>query len=244
MIYHVYQPTVLGEKRWGYYYRVDGRKKSRRQGSSNAQVACQEDVESWIRELREGEIGGKITIREIAEHLFDGDGEWARRQARRRDGKPLARNTLYEHAMIVRKHIIPKLGDEAIVDVDSNTIEDFLYSLEISNKTRRNVATTLLAVLKQAQRKRIIKSIPPIEMPQKKSRKPNILTLEDLRELFPGIERPCGRSGRLARKGGGSLPRPVLPSQPALRRCFLGAPPPGGSSRGPSSFTATRGSSW
>jgi integrase len=186
MIYHVYQPTLYGQKRWGYYYRMDGKRKTIvKDPRTKKPFASQEDVESWIRELREEESSAPIKVREIAEHLFDVDGEWAKRQARRRDGRPLAPQTIYEHGMIVRKHIIPKLGDEAVVDVTADMIEDFLYSLEISNRTRQNVATTFLAVLRQAQRKRIIKSVPLIEMPQKKSRKPNIFTLEDLRKLFP-----------------------------------------------------------
>jgi hypothetical protein len=87
--------------------------------------------------------------------------------------------------MHVRKHFIPAIGSRRIAEVDTQLVDDFLFSLDISNRTRWNVASTLQAILKEAVRRRIIKALPLFELPQKKSRKPNILTLEDLRRLFP-----------------------------------------------------------
>ena len=135
MTYHVYQPTIEGEKRWGYYCRIDGRKKTViKYPRTRKPFASQEDVESWIAELREGEAGGQVKVKDVAEHLFDAEGEWATRQARRREGRRLAQNTLYEHAMIVRKHIIPRLGEEAIVDVKSDISR--ISCIPLSSPTR------------------------------------------------------------------------------------------------------------
>jgi len=114
--------------------------------------------------------------------MFVSDGPWAQRRQRRRNGRPLAHNTLYEHGMHVRKHIIPAIGRERICDVDTQMIGDFLDDLAMSNRNRRNVASTLQLIFKEAVRRRIIKAIPLMELP---SKKPNILTLEDLRKLFP-----------------------------------------------------------
>ncbi len=55
----------------------------------------------------------------------------------------------------------------------------------MSNRGRRNVAATLIKVLKEAKRRQIIQVIPDVELPGKQSSKPSTLTLEELKQLFP-----------------------------------------------------------
>ena len=187
-IYYISHNTVAGSKRWGYYFFDD---KGKRRTTilhprTRKPFKTEADVEGWLEELRGREVeGSNVTVGELAKYLFLPDGPWAQRQARRRDDRPLAQNTLYEHAMHVRKHIIPAVGGRRVAELDTQMVDDFLYSLDLSNRTRWNVASTLQAILKEAVRRRIIKALPLFELPQKKSRKPNILTLEDLRKLFP-----------------------------------------------------------
>lgn len=187
MKYHPFHPTVDGKKRWGYYFTSEGKDHQvivhPRTGKP---FATRKDVERWLDELRSREVeGSDVTMEEISKFLFAADGPWAERQTRRRDGRPLSKNTIYEHQMNVRRHIVPAIGKERVADVDTLTIDELLYSLDLSNRTRWNVASTLTAIFKEAVRRRIIRSVPMIELPQKKTNKPNILTLEELRKLFP-----------------------------------------------------------
>jgi integrase len=151
-------------------------------------------VEYYIEELRASSVHGfGATVGELAKHMFMPDGPWAQRQARRRDGRDLAAHTLQEHELNARLHIIPAIGLEAIRDVDTQMIDRMLYLLDLSNRARRNIAGTLRAVLKEAVYRRIISAVPPIELPEKKSKKPAVLTLEELRELFPTGRRALQR---------------------------------------------------
>ncbi len=188
MIYHVFQPTIRGEERWGYYYRVAGKKKKViKDPRTRKPFASQDDVESWIAQLRalESDTGPKLA--EVAEHLFDEGGEWSKRRARKRDGKPLAKNTLYEHDLITKEYIIPGLGNEAVVDIDYQMIDDWIYSedVDVTNSFRRNILSTLRQVLKECVRLRLIKAIPYMEFPTKNNRKPSPLTLHETNLLFP-----------------------------------------------------------
>jgi len=201
MVYHVYHPTVQGEARCGYYFREAGRKtcviKHPRTGQKFRNDA---DVERWLDELRSREVAGSTaTVSELGRYLFLPDGPWAQRQARRRDGHPLSPQTLREHELNARRHILPAIGRERVCDVDTQMIDELLYALDLSNRSRRNVAGTLQAILKEGVRRRIIRVLPPIELPDKKSRKPAVLTLDQLRALFPrsrkelmGIWEPAG----------------------------------------------------
>jgi hypothetical protein len=113
------------------------------------------------------------------------DGPWAQKRARKRNNKPLASGTLYEHAMIVKRHIIPELGQKRIGEVDMQMVDDWLYSLDVGNSMRRNIASTMRLVLKEAVRRRIIQALPLIELPAKGGRKPSTLTPSELALLFP-----------------------------------------------------------
>jgi integrase len=186
VIYHVYQSTVEGEKRWGCYYRIGKHKKTAiADPRTKKPFASQVDVESWIRELRSQEETAAVTLAEVGTHLFEPDGEWAKRRARRLNKKSLSEGTLYEHAMIVRKYINPWIGQEPVVDVDFQVVDDWIYEVDVSNSFRRNLISTLRLVLKEAVRRRILKAVPYTELPGKGGRKPSTLTLAEIDLLFP-----------------------------------------------------------
>jgi integrase len=195
MRYKVYRPVVAGEKRWGI--RVVSPEGSRRSlirdpGSGEA-FRSRAEAERCIEAIRGSDVQGPaVTVEELARYMFQADSQWAERQKRRRGGRPLAVQTLREHELNVRLHIVPAIGARRIGTVDTRMVDEMLYSLELSNRTRRNVASTMTAVLKEAVRRRIIQAIPMIELPEKRSRKPSVLTMEELGQLFP-----TGRQGLL-----------------------------------------------
>lgn len=226
MVYRVYRPTIAGEKRWGYFFwENDKRKCVIKNPRSGEGFLTKRDVEEWIAVLHDqNESGTGTQVKDLSRYLFLPDGQWALRQARRRDGRPLAAQTLVEHEANVRNHIVPALGEERLADIDTQTIEDFLYSLDMSNRTRRNVASTLMVVLKEAVRKRVIKAVPVFELPNKRSRKPSILILKELKALFPQEKQELARIWAPSIKG----QRPHEPKEArfALAACaatmFLG----------------------
>lgn len=187
MVYTVNHVTRRGVRSW--MIRVNDGGKIRRihvHPETLEPFGTKADARRYIEEMRGAHTSSAgARVEELARYMFSPDGEWAQRQARRRDGRILAPHTIAEHELNARKHIIPTIGQQTIRDVDTQMIDRMLYSLDLSNRARRNVAGTLRAILKEAVYRRIISAVPPIELPEKKSRKPSVLTLEELRALFP-----------------------------------------------------------
>jgi len=187
MIYHVFRPSVHGKKRWGYYYQEKGRRRTVvKHPRTGRHFTSRTDVESWIRQLQDGEVSGSsATVRQVAEFMFLPTSEWAQRRARQRDGQELSPHTLYEHHTIVQRHILPEWGDDRLADLRVAELEDWLYDLDVSNRYRRTIAGTWNLILKRAERSGILPMAPRLELPSKTSRKPDILTTDMLKKVFP-----------------------------------------------------------
>ncbi len=187
MRYRVFRPTVQGERRWGYYWRDRGRLHQKiRHPETGEPFPTRASVERWISEQRAAPVKHPgATVAEVGEAMFDATSPWALRQARRRDGRPLAAHTLAEHELNFRLHIEPAIGAEPLEAVDMQMVAALLDGLDLSSRARRNVAATLRTILKDGVYRRIISTIPLMELPSKKSRKPSVLTVDELRLLFP-----------------------------------------------------------
>jgi len=117
--------------------------------------------------------------------MFLPTSEWARRRARQRDGQELSPHTLYEHNSIVQRYVLPEWGDDQLADLRAPELEDWLYDLNVSNRYRRTIAGTWNMIFKVAERKGILPVAPRLELPSKASRKPDILTTDMLKKVFP-----------------------------------------------------------
>ncbi len=187
MRYSVDRPQIRGVLRWRLSI-TEGTRRKRLivHPETGRPFASRGDVERYIEELRANAVRGfGATVGELGKHMFKPDGPWAQRQAKKRGNRRLAPHTLQEHELNYRLHIEPEIGDEVLRDVDTQMIDQMLYANDLSNRTRRNLAGTMQAILKEAVYRRIISALPPIELPDKRSRKPSVPTLEELRELFP-----------------------------------------------------------
>jgi len=187
MIYYVYRPTVRGKKRWGYYYREKGRKKTViKHPHTGNPFHTRNEVEMWIRQLQDGETSGYgTTVRQVAEFMFLPTSEWARRRARQRDGQELSPHTLYERNTIVQRYVLPEWGDDHLADLRAPELEDWLYDIDVSNGYRRTIAGTWNMIFKVAERKGVLPVAQRLELPSKTSRKPDILTTDMLKKVFP-----------------------------------------------------------
>lgn len=187
MIYHPIHPTVKGKKRWGYYWRERGKRKVCIIHPHTRQpFQTKREVELWIQQLQNGEAtGSAVTVRQVAEFMFLPTSEWARRRVRQRDGQELSPHTLYEHNTIVQRYVLPEWGEDRLVDLRAPELEDWLYDLDVSNRYRRTIAGTWNMIFKIAERKGIMPVAPRLELPSKTSRKPDILTTDMLKKVFP-----------------------------------------------------------
>ncbi len=187
---HPCRPTVNAEKRWGYYWRDPAGKKHVRLKNPHTGYTFETKAErdAFLHDERNrAASGSSVTIGQIAEHLFDAEGEWARQRARERGGRPLSAGTLREHRSNVRIYIIPGLGNQKVVDIDLYMIKQWAFSdaVDISNAHRRNLFVTLRCILEEACLRRIIKAVPLFPRLSKGSSKPSIPTRGELDRLFP-----------------------------------------------------------
>lgn len=189
MRYYIYRPTVRGVKRWGYWFYDENNKKKKilQNPQTGKRFETRRDIENWIRylERRDDSFTTSVTVDDISSYLFEPGSPWIDRQTRRRDGRPLAQKTIEMHRHITKTFITPRWKDVPITDVTSTKIEDWLYSLEASNRYRTLVAQTFAIILREAKRKGAVETLPAIEMPQGKAAKPYIPTQEELFKLFP-----------------------------------------------------------
>jgi integrase len=187
MVYHLIHRFIRGKKRWGYYWRERSKRVVRIVHPRTGQpFRNKREVELWIRELQDGEsVGYGVTVRQLAEFMFLPTSEWANRRARQRDGQELSPHTLYEHNTIVQRYVLPEWGNDYLVDLRAPELEDWLYDLDVSNRYRRTIAGTWNMIFKIAERKGILAVAPRLELPSKTSRKPDILTAEMLKKVFP-----------------------------------------------------------
>lgn len=187
MVYHIIHRFIRGKKRWGYYWREKGKRIVRVVHPRTRQpFRTKKEVELWIKQLPGGEATGYgDTVRQVAEFMFLPTSEWARRRARQRDGQELSPHTLYEYNTIVQRYVLPEWGDDQLADLRAPELEDWLYDLDVSNRYRRTIAGTWNMIFRIAERKGILPVAPRLELPSKASRKPDILTTEMLKKVFP-----------------------------------------------------------
>jgi len=186
-IYRLFHPTIKGKRWWGYYYREHGKRKTViKHPITGKSFHSRNEVEMWIRQLQDGESTGySATVRQLAEFMFLPTSEWARRRPRQRDGQELSFHTLYEHNTIVQRYVLPEWGDDQLAELRAPELEDWLYNLDVSNRYRRTIAGTWNMIFKVAERRGILPVAPRLELPSKASRKPDILTTEMLKKVFP-----------------------------------------------------------
>jgi integrase len=149
---------------WYAQWLVDGKRKTKTTGQTSQEAAARV-IRSWPEES--GSMQPLIYLR-----------AYLARQERRRG--PLAAQTVYEHEHHA-KRIAERFGDRM---PSAPEFEDWLYSLEVSNRYRRSIAGTLRIIATEMQRAGELAAPPPVELPPKDSRKPEVFTEAQLRRLF------------------------------------------------------------
>ncbi len=126
------------------------------------------------------------TFREHAGRFYALEGSYLKRQ--RDKGKPLNSQWAASLQGMLDKHVLPKWGSTRLDTFNSVDVENWLADLPLSNQTRRHILYGCLRVpLREATRERIIAVNPlqEVEAPVKETRKRDILSMDELRLLFP-----------------------------------------------------------
>ncbi|MGA2377780.1 MAG: site-specific integrase [Spirochaetia bacterium] len=142
-----------------------------------------DEREAGRRKPGEGEVP---TFSKHAGGFYALDGAYLKRQADK--GKRLNAHWANSLQAMIDKYVIPRWGETRLDSFNAVEVENWLVDLPLSSQTRRHLLYGCLRVpLREAARERII-ALNPLELvepPVKESRKRDILSMDELRLLFP-----------------------------------------------------------
>ncbi len=152
-------------------------------------VRCPPDVvtqragERWaadyLARLRDrGSRGPRL--RDYAEGWFEPGSPWV---VRKEIGESWARS----RKLFLTNHVLPLWGDYRLMDLDPVSVENELLRLDLAGRTRNMIRETLLIMVREARRQRLIPFDPLAESERlpEHSRARSVFTAKEIRELFP-----------------------------------------------------------
>jgi integrase len=176
-----------------YYYQCYDDRGKRSCGHSTGQTTKTAAREHCLRLLREGRLLAKKeakvpTLREWAEDFWDLEN--SKYLKGRRGRRPITVGYAKNGKTYTENQIVPFLGDLRLDAITEIEVENWLTGFEdrgLSNGTANNAYKMLSVMLGFACKQKIIKSNPCllVEKLQHEGRKIKILTLQEVRALFP-----------------------------------------------------------
>lgn len=148
-------------------------------------------AEAWaIEYLKTGQVVMKenLTLSMYAEDFFAWEGEYI--SALRRKGRQIGQRYAENKQGHLRNYILPALGAVKISRIDEDMIESFARDLleddGLAAATVNQILLTLKAVLKQAYRKKFIRTLPLVENVSGSRKERGIPTPEEVKAFFGG----------------------------------------------------------
>jgi integrase len=186
--YHLFNNIVTGKngklvKRWYYwYYDETGKQKKKScRGCKN-----RAEAESYISQLPPLLTSSKqnksfILVRDIAESMYiPGSSHVSRRKQTGKSTKP----NLLSDARRYVDEIVKIFGDKNLVDLESTDILNYLFQVERSGSWKNRYLEIFREVYREAAWQKYKVSMPIFDRFVRNSKKSDILTTEDIDELF------------------------------------------------------------
>ncbi len=174
-----------GQKFWYFYYYESKTRKSKSTGK-NVKWEAEHYAEKYLSKNEDI----SVILKDYTEYFFIYNKcDWIKRQHAK--GKSFSKPVAQSRRSHLRIYILPKFGSFELKDINPVEIENWLLQLDLANQTKNHILYTFNIVLKEAKRKKIIESNPidDIEPLARNFKKRDILTLEELKILFPKSEK-------------------------------------------------------
>ncbi len=175
-----------GQKIW-YFYHYKGNIRISKSTGKKLKWEAKQFAEEFLKQNDTSDI----SLIEFAEEFFLFDKcKWIDRQHKK--GKSFSAPVAKSRRSHLINYIFPKFGNYQITEINPNEIEDWLLNeLELANQTKNHILYSLNIILKEAKRDKIIQSNPidDVDPLAPNFKKRDILTLEELKILFPKSEK-------------------------------------------------------
>jgi integrase len=188
--------TIKGKKVTKYYYQYTNPVGKKVQRSIEREMHLPrgslrwKDAKRYVEELnfqanKNEEQGNNVTLEVFAENFFTENCEWLARK-KEKHGLTLKNKTIMNYRNDLEKHILPEYGKRLLCEIDGIEVEDWLLTLPLANSSRNNIIIVLRTVLREAKRKKLLKTVPELEaFSRRTARRRDTLTFVECETLFP-----------------------------------------------------------
>lgn len=145
-------------------------------------------AEAWaIDYLSAGQIvqHENVTLAEFSKDFFTWEGSWA--TDKRVRGLRIGRRQCYNLTYLLKNHLIPRLGEMRLTNVNRAAIREFRNGLTqygYSGNSINKMLSALKMILEAAEDQALIQHVPRIERAADNPRRKGILTIEEVKQLF------------------------------------------------------------
>ena len=168
-----------------FYARFWDKRSGRRRAVSTGRTTKGEAHAEAKRLFAQGD-GRAVRLEDFAESFFKwGQCKWIKRQHAK--GRPFSSTQARVRRAQLNSYILPAFGHRVLADITRPAIERWLLGLQLANQTKNHMLYTFRIVLREAAAEGLL-AVSPLETTEPFARNPrrrDILTLSELRKLFP-----------------------------------------------------------
>ena len=176
---------ALYERGGVYYARYWDQRTGKRRAVSTGRTSKGEAHAEAKRLLGQGD-GRAVRLDDYAKGFFKwGECKWIKRQHAK--GRPFSSTQARVRRAQLDSYILPEFGQRVLAEITRPAIERWLLKLDLANQTKNHMLYTFRIVLREAAADGLI-AVSPLATTEPFARNPrhrDILTLQELRKLFP-----------------------------------------------------------
>lgn len=187
MTKHLFQRTLTRNgkkiKAWYYWFYDENGKQVRKScGVDGKPCLKKRDAEEFIAQLKDETLNTVITFNDYCKDFYSDESLFIQKQAAR--GFVYQKETIY-HKQLCLNSFLAKFGKHCVKDVFVGEIERWLISLQCSNSHKNNIINVISEVESELYADKLIESELHIKHFKRNTVEKGILTLEEIKNLFP-----------------------------------------------------------
>lgn len=187
---HLYKRSIKKNgkiiKVWYYWYYDESGKQVRKScGQNGKPCLTKREAETFIANLDLDKEKKDVTLSDFCTGMYDADSDYLRNKAAK--GQSYYVTTLEQRRFILSM-ILQKFGEKKVSELSVSEIDSWLCDLNKSTSWKNIAILIFNEIYKELYKAKKIDYIPLIEKFKKETKVKGILTLQEIKELFPDDE--------------------------------------------------------
>lgn len=188
MTFHLFQRTITRKgkkiKAWYYwYYDKQGKQVRKSCGTDGKPCLLKRDAEQFIESLKEKkELDNQKTFKEYCVNFYTPNSRFIRKREAR--GYIFHDNTMYQKNLYLNR-FLEAFGDTKVRDLTPGDVENWLIELPGSNSAKNHILAVISEVEEELYCDHLIDYEIHIRRFRRNTQQKGILTLQEIRDLFP-----------------------------------------------------------